>query len=149
METHDEPVRVRRRNNGRDPLRSGMAATTSGRDSVGHPMAALRHLRASGGDDWVQWGLQHSRRSCVHHSYIVARNLLRLPIVQGETKPVEGRRHSSRHNRRSCFRAGCGGLWLRRSGEHRDLGCSGIRRLLCDQIEVQDQSALANANTLK
>ena len=43
-------------------------------------------------------------------------------------------------NRPGCFRAGGGGLWLRRFGERRDCGCSGIRRRLCDQIEVQDQS---------
>ena len=65
---------------------------------------------------------------------------LRLPVVHGATKPVEGRWHSSRRNRPGCFRAGGGGLWLRRSGERRDCGCSGIRRRLCNQIEVQDQS---------
>ena len=99
--------------------------------------AVYEPLAATGS---VRWGLQHSRRSCVALSHIGARNLLRLPIVHGATKPVEGRRHSSRRNRPGCFRAGGGGLWLRRSGERRAGGCSGDRRRLCDQIEVQDQS---------
>src|SRR5687768_17162763 len=88
-EKHDEPILVRRRNDGRDPPGGGMAATAFSRDRVGCPMAALRRLRASGGDDWLQWGLQHSRRSCVHLSHIGARNLARLPVVHGRPAPMK------------------------------------------------------------
>src|SRR3954469_6654399 len=70
-EKYDEHIRGRRRHDGRDPPGGRMAATASGRDRVGYPMAALRRLRASGGDrPPVRCGLQHSRRSCVLHSHI-------------------------------------------------------------------------------
>src|SRR5262245_31051655 len=139
-EKYDEHTRGRRRNDGRDPPGGGMAATASGRDPVGHPMAALRRLRASGGDRRpVRCGLQHSRRSCVLHSHIGARNLLRLPVVHGATRPAEGRRHGSRRNRPGCFRPAGGELWLQRSVGRRGCGCSGDRPL-CDQIEVHNQS---------
>ena len=73
---------------------------------------------------------------------LLTRNLLRLPVVHGATRPAEGRRHGSRRNRPGCFCAAGGGeLWLRRSGGRRGCGCSGDRPL-CDQIEIHDQSVV-------
>jgi hypothetical protein len=46
----NEPIRDRGRNDGRDPSGGGSAAAESGADPVGHPVAALRCVRASGGD---------------------------------------------------------------------------------------------------
>ena len=55
-------------------LVAGAQRTTSGGDRGGHLVAALRVLRTSGGDRRpVRCGLQHSRRSCVFHSYIGVR----------------------------------------------------------------------------
>src|SRR3954464_14080191 len=90
-EKYDEHIRDRRRHDGRDPPGGRMAATASGRDRVGYPMAALRRLRASGGDRRpVRCGLQHSRRSCVLLSHIGARNLPRLSVVQSDMTPNSG-----------------------------------------------------------
>src|SRR3954466_1038453 len=90
---YDEHIRDRRRHDGRDPPGGRMAAIASGRDRVGYPMAALRRLRASGGYRRpVRCGLQHSRRSCVLLSHIGTRNLLRLPVVYGATRPDDGPR---------------------------------------------------------
>src|SRR5262245_20785927 len=104
-------------------------------------MAALRRLRASGGDRRpVRSGLQHSRRSCVLHSHIGARDILGLPVVHGAIRPAEGRRHGARRNRPVRFRATGGELWLPRSGERHFCGGYSGDRPLCFEIEVQDQS---------